>query len=236
MSTDLVGIDLVPRPTDTIGDRIRRAGQAKALLDFATTVNDATRAALRKDVDALAEATGGGGFTKKVHGIRTTLTDPKAKAHVADAEAFGAWLKARTNVEVETAERVEVHSPRTAAIALRVIDEPTFAEDFETLAAAARDLAASLKVTTDTILPGDVIGHLLAGKHEGPPVLIDEDERLVWVDIADGTTHEVPGTYVTPPANPQMQVVPDDDAKSRDLTMVMSFFGVDPAALERGDA
>lgn len=224
MNTAIVGIDLFPQPHDTLGDKVRRAGQARALVTFAKKVEDAAKADLSAEVEAESARTGTG-FSAKVDGIRASLSDPQAKPRVDDREAFEEWWIGK-GYEYAYNDRVEVHSPRAAALALGVIGNPVFEDDDATLAAAARDLAACLTVVTEYVLPANALDSLT---ENGTCTATDDG----LVEIATGEL--VPGV-VCARARPVLSIVPDKAAKARDAQIVASFFGVDPAALEGGAA
>lgn len=223
-STEIVGINLAPQPGEALDDKVRRAGQAKALVTFAQDVEKAARADLQREVDHVAALTGTG-FSAKVDGIRATLTDPQPKPRITDQDAFAAWW-VEQGFEHTTREYVEVTDHAVAAAILRAVEDRAFGSDPNDAANGLVELAGCLTVRREVLLPANPLGQLVKsgrcivrGKGDG------HDEP--WWDFMDVETGElVPGVDVTPPADPVLQVTPDKDAKARYAAVIRSFFGM----------
>lgn len=227
MSADLVGIDLFPRPkTDTLADKVRRSAQARALVAFAKKVQDHADEDLHRDVKLVSEATGSGGFSKRVDGVRASLTDPQPKPRVTDSDEFGAWwVEQDLDHSIRFAVEVTDHGRAASAVGALNGDDPE-RHNYLTPADAVNVLLSCLAVRTEVILPENAVDSLT------------ESGRCVATDdgLVDLTTGEpVPGVSCFR-AKQVLSVTPDKASKKRNERIVADYFGVDPAALERGDA
>ncbi len=211
MSSDIVGINLQPSEADNLADRIRRAGQARALTTFAKQVEEAAKADLRAEVDAEAERTGTG-FSAKVDGIRASLSDPQPKPHVTDVEAFHAWW-VEQGLENEATDVVEVMDHGRVAAVLRL-----YVEQEEILDTDWLGLLDALVVRTEYVLPAKPVDTLTAS---GRCVATDSGLR----DVETGEL--VPGVDCHR-GDPVLSVTPDTAAKARDGAVVRSYFGFTP--------
>lgn len=225
MSADnaLVGLDL-NLGEGSIAAKITRAGQARALKDFAAEIDRIARADLEAEAHHDSAQAGGGGWTRKVDGVQAVLTDPQPKPHVTDSAAFEQWW-VEAGLEHETVERVEVVDHAKAAAALtwreRNRDDPRPVD----LTGLLDGLEDACKVVTDTVLPEKPLDRLL------------DTGRAVASDagLIDTQTGEaVPGVECTR-QNAQLRVTPDKQAKARNRAIVASYFGL-PAELPEGGA
>lgn len=196
-STAIVGIDLERRDDDQLGDKVRRAGQAKALVSFAQEVEAAAKRDLKREVDAEAARTGTG-FSAKVDGVRATLSDPQPKPYVEDQEAFEDWWEA-SGFAFEVTWQVIVNDHEACARAVMAGEDPT---DF-------------LNLKRVMLLPENALDSLTASHF----VVVDDG-------IVDTTTGEhVPGVSCRI-AKPTLSVTPDKAAKARDRAVIASWFGM----------
>ena len=231
MSTEyaLVGLDLNIDQPATLADKIRRAGQTRALLDFVKDLDGLVRADLEAEAKADTDRAGGGGFTRKVDGVQATVTDPKPKPHVTDPDAFEQWW-VDAGLEHETRDRVEAHDHELATHYLAGIlgaaaeeDDPEIEDPEVNWRSLARMLADCLDHRTEYVLP------------EKPLDRLTEAGRAVATDngLIDTETGEaVPGVECSRAAA-QLRVTPDKEAKARDRALVASYFGL-PAQLPSG--
>lgn len=203
-STAIVGIDLEPVTGEDLAAKVRRAGQAKALVSFAQDVEAAAKRDLKREVDAEAARTGTG-FSAKVDGVRATLSDPQPKPYVEDAEAFEVWWVAN-DFRFDEARQVRVIDHDACAQAILNGEDPT---EF-------------LSIKYETLLPDNPLDSLTASHF----VVADDG-------IVDTTTGEhVPGVSCRI-GKPTLSVTPDKQAKQRDRAVIASYFGM-PAELGGG--
>ena len=213
MSTEyaLVGLDLNIDQPATLADKIRRAGQTRALLDFVKDLDGLVRRDLEAEAKGDTERAGGGGFTRKVDGVQAVVTDPKPKPHVTDPDTFEQWW-VNAGLEHETRERVHVTDHDTLIYALR--EATTLHRDA---------MMQVVEIVTEYVLP------------EKPLDRLTESGRAVATDngLIDTETGEaVPGVECSRAAA-QLRVTPDKEAKARDRALVASYFGL-PAQLPSG--
>lgn len=211
-----VSIDLVAHTGETLADKVRRAGQARALAELAKDVETAAKDDLQTEVDAEARRTGAG-FSAKVDGIRASLSDPQNKPHVTDHDAFAQWWVGQ-GMEHDTSVRVDIFDHELAAQLLAMLAHRS-GNRLE-LAELAKDAMTS---RNECVLPAKPMDQLT------------ETGRCVATEdgLIDTHTGElVPGVGCTT-ARQTLSITPDKSAKARDAAMIRSYFGI-PAELGGG--
>lgn len=211
-TTDVVGLDLRIDPDLSLADKVRRAGQARAIVAFAKDLEAHAKTELETAARADVKEAGGGGFSRTVDGVRATVSDPQPRPHVTDEAAFVTWLLEHTDVDVQTVERVEVVDQGIALQVLYDSDDPPH-----------EWVHKAFRVVTEYRLPEKVLDTLV------------ESGRCIAKDagLIDPTTGEtVPGVECSRAAS-TLSVTPSKQAKARDRAIVASFFNL-PAELPSG--
>ncbi|MFA9432914.1 MULTISPECIES: hypothetical protein [unclassified Egicoccus] len=222
---EVVGLDIIARPGEALDEKVRRAGQAKALTTFAKEIEDAAREDLQAEVEQVAALTGTG-FSAKVDGIRATLTDPQPRPRIADQDAFDAWWAAQ-GLEHEVRETLDIDNHAFRWImAMReqfAADAPESGADYAIPADEFHNLIfGAITPSLERVLPAKPLDHLI---ESGRAVIRgNRDDGYVLLDPSTGEA--IPGVDVDPPSKPVLQVVPDKQAKARDAAIVRSFFGL----------
>lgn len=164
--------------------------------------------------------------TWRLDGATVTLTDPKPKPYVADADAFGRWYAARCDVDVDAvvvrpgsteratddvAVHVRVSAPEAAladfAVAMMMVDT----DDYDATVGTARRLAASLTVERQVIVADGLLDSLV---EEGAVVVAATDDGGYCAFVAV-SGEVVPGVSVRPPADPTIQLRPSQATRDR---------------------
>lgn len=231
-STEIVGLDLRVGEQLPIADLIRRAGQVRAIRDFAADLERHAKAELEQAAREDVDTAGGGGFSRTVEGVRAILSDPQPRPYIADEGEFVTWLLEHTDLEVQTVERVEVIDHDAATFALSGIlgadaeeGDPALPDPEADWHNLATGLALALRHHTEYRLPERVLD-----------TLIESGRTIVTsAGLADPATGETVPGVACQQAKATLSVTPSKQAKARDRAIVASFFNL-PSELPGGGA
>jgi hypothetical protein len=217
----LVHVDLVPSHGEPIAAKIVRAGQARALRDFAEEVEAHAKQDLIDAAQADIEAAGGGGFSRTIDGVRATLSDPQLKPKIVDQPTFGDWWAAKGFPHDVTA-RVEIVDQATATQLLKAVHDGTITDPTQAL----NDLAETLRATINVTPPDDALDILTSSG-----AFTTDQAGLI-----DTTTGEIVPGVACHRARQTLSVTPDKSAKARNRHAILNALGLEQLLTIEGAA
>lgn len=196
---------LIPHLQQTptgVPDAIERIARIKALTGWLAAMEKPLRAWLEAKGYEVEQMTGSAFRTEAADIGKAHLSNPQPKPRISDADTFADWYAAAGGTVAETVRVHIVDEQRAAEILADVLASDSA---YELSAQQVAELAASIKVTTDKVLPADPLDQLVASGQAAvtPNGVVDENGE------------KIPGTAVTEPGPRTLTVTPDKLLKER---------------------
>lgn len=133
------------------------------------------------------------------------LTDPKPQPKISDRETFARWYDDRHPGQVVWRHEVTVNDPDLFVDMIEKLEANPY------VSLLVEGITRLVEYEQVAHLPGDALDTVTGD----PSIKLVQTDKDQWTLIDTDTGEAVPGVTVTPPGQPQIQVRPSTDTKTR---------------------